>query len=148
MSCPFLDLDGDDFVCRVYPFRPGRCRLYPMVRSDDGDGEPMYAFGEVRDRAKETTQKWTLTEWIEYQGLGPYFRENERFLVQVRSLTEANRDWPEEFLQLLTKLWYDYSCVTEVETLREKYDRAIQGAALLGDAVIKAYKAKEKGQWK
>jgi len=98
-------------------------------------------------RAKETTEKWTLAEWIEYQGLGPYSRENERYSIQLRALTAAKRDWPEEFLQLLAKFWYDYSCVGELETLREKYERAMRGAALLGDAVIKLYDGKERGRW-
>lgn len=148
MSCPFLDLEGEQFVCRVYPFRPGRCRLYPLFRSEDGGSEPRYTLGEVKNRAKETTKKWTVAEWIEYQGLGPYFRENERFLAQLRALTEAERDWPEEFSQLLVKLWYDYSCVREVERLREKYERAVRGAALLVDAMIKLYEGKERGQWR
>lgn len=144
MSCPFLDLQDDDFVCRIYPFRPGRCRLYPLFRSEEDDSEPEYAFGEVRSTAKQTSKKWTVAQWVEYQGLTPYFRQNQQFVVQVQALTEAGRDWPEEFLQLLVKLWYDYSCVKEVETLSEKYERAMRGAALLGDAMIKFYDGRRK----
>jgi hypothetical protein len=34
-------------------------------------------------------------------------------------------------------MWYDYSRVREGETLREKYEQAMRGAARLIDAVIK-----------
>ena len=146
-SCPFLDLQEDQFLCRVYPFRPTRCRSYPLLRIGANRHQETFYLREVTCRAKETTKAYTVAEWIEYEGLAPYFRENERFFVQVRALTEAKRDWPEEFLQLLTKLWYDYSCVREVETLREKYERAMRGAALLGDAMIKLYDGKENGRW-
>jgi hypothetical protein len=52
------------------------------------------------------------------------------------TLTQAREAWSEEFLQLLAGLWYDYSRVREGETLREKHEQAMRGAALLVDAVI------------
>lgn len=144
-SCPFLDLNEDQFLCRVYPFRPTRCRSYPLLKVDaDRDQETFYLW-EVTCRAKETTKAYTVAEWIEYEGLAPYFRENRRFQGQVRALLRAGEEWPEEFLQLLSELWYNFSSVREVDTLREKYERAMRGSALLTDAMIKIYRGGRKG---
>ena len=52
------------------------------------------------------------------------------------TLTQAREARSEAFLQLLAGLWYDYSRAREGETLREKYEQAMQGAARLIDAVI------------
>jgi hypothetical protein len=71
-------------------------------------------------------------------GLAAYHRENDRFLTQVMTLTRAREAWSDEFLQLLAGLWYDYSRVREGETLREKYEQAMQGAARVIDVVIES----------
>ena len=86
--------------------------------------------------AAETDRAYTVAEWIEHEGLAPYHRENDRFLTQVMTLTQAREKRSEEFLQLLAGLWYDYSQLREGETLREKYEQAMQGAVRLIDAVI------------
>jgi hypothetical protein len=54
------------------------------------------------------------------------------------TLTQAREAWSEAFLQLLAGLWYDYTRIREGETLREKYEQAMQGAARLIEAVIES----------
>ena len=145
LSCPFLDLHGDQFLCRVYAFRPSRCRSYPIsMVCGDGEEDKLYLRG-VKCRAKETTKTYTVAQWIGYKGLDPYFRENKRFVRQVKALVRAREKWPEEFLQILSNLWYNFSSIREVETLTEQYERAMRGAALLADAMIKICRVGRKG---
>jgi hypothetical protein len=59
-----------------------------------------------------------------------------RSMGQVLTLTPAREARSEAFLQLLAGLWYDCSRVREGETMREKYEQAMRGAALLVDAMI------------
>jgi hypothetical protein len=102
------------------------------------DEEPKFYLQEVGCPAAETDREYTVAEWIAHEGLAPYHRENDRFLTQVMALTRAREAWSEEFLQLLAGLWYDYSRAREGETLREKYEQAMQGAGRLIDAVLKS----------
>ena len=97
----------------------------------------MFYLQEVNCPAAETDREYTVAEWIAHEGLAPYHRENDRFLAQVMTLTQAREARSEEFLQLLAGLWYDYSRASGGETLGEKYEQAMQAAALLVDAVIK-----------
>ena len=64
-------------------------------------------------------------------------------MAQLLALAQAKREWPEEFLQLLAGLWYDFSQVRDGVSLSEKYQLGMQGAELLIDAIIKLYRWKE-----
>jgi hypothetical protein len=55
-------------------------------------------------------------------------------LSQAKGTGQGSERWQEDYL--LAGLWYDYSRLREGETLREKYEQAMQGAARLIDAVI------------
>ena len=136
--CPFLAPEGEHFACGVYPYRPSCCRSFPVFRMGKADEEPMFYLQEVSCPAAETDREYTVVEWIAHEGLASYHRENDRFLTQVMTLTRAREAWSEEFLQLLAGLWYDYSRLREGETLGEKYEQAMQGAARLIDAVIES----------
>ena len=59
-------------------------------------------------------------------------------LTQVMTLTQAREAWSQEFLQLLAGLWYDYSWVREGETLRERYEQAMQGTACVHTSCSRA----------
>jgi hypothetical protein len=100
------------------------------------DEEPKFYLQEVSCPAAKTDRAYTVAQWIAHEGLPPYHRENDRFLTQVMTLTQAREARSEEFLQLLAGLWYDYSRAREGETLREKYEQAMRGAARVIDAVI------------
>ena len=146
--CPFLALEGEYLACGIYPFRPSCCRSYPIFRMGKAGEEPKIYLQEVNCPAVEMAREYTVAEWIEHEGLGLYHQENQRFLSQVMARGEARKEWPEEFLQLLAGLWYDYSRIREGESLREKYERARRGAELLIDAMIKLYGGKEKEPWR
>jgi hypothetical protein len=103
----------------------------------EADGEPKFYLQEVRCPAAKTEREYTVAQWIGHEGLAAYHRENERFLTQVMTLTQTREARSAEFLQLLAGLWYDYSRVRGGETLREKYEQAVRGAARLIDTVIK-----------
>ena len=102
----------------------------------EADREPKFYLQEVDCPAAETDREYTVAEWIAHEGLAPYHRENDRFLTQVMTLTQTREARSDAFLQLLAGLWYDYSRLREGETLREKYEQAMGGAARLIDAVI------------
>ena len=135
--CPFLALEGERFACGVYPYRPSCCRSFPVFRMAEDSGEPKFYLQEVSCPAAETDREHSVAQWIGQEGLAPYHRENERFLAQVMTLTQTREDRSEEFLQLLAGLWYDYTRVRGGETLREKYEQAMWGAARLIEAVMK-----------
>jgi Fe-S-cluster containining protein len=138
--CPFLALEGERFACGVYPDRPSCCRSFPVFRMGKADEEPKFYLQEVDCPAAETDRGYTVAQWIAHEGLAPYHRENDRFLTQVMTLTQAREAWSEEFLQLLAGLWYDYSRAREGEALGEKYEQAMRGAARLVDAVIELWR--------
>ena len=135
--CPFLALEGEHFACGVYPYRPSCCRSFPVFRMAEAGGEFKFYLQQVSCPAGETDREYTVGQWIGHEGLAAYHRENERFLTQVMTLTQAREERSEEFLQLLDGLWYDYSRVRGGETPREKYEQAMRGAARLIEVVIK-----------
>jgi len=135
--CPFPALEGGRFACGVYPYRPGCCRSFPVFRMAEAGGEFKFYLQQVSCPAAETDREYTVAQWIGHEELAPYHRENERFLTQVMTLTQPREKRSEEFLQLLAGLWYDYFRVRGKETLREKYEQAMRGAARLIEAVIK-----------
>jgi Fe-S-cluster containining protein len=111
--CPFLALEGEHFACVVYPYRPSCCRSFPVFRMAKAGEEPKFYLQEVSCPAAETDRAYTVAEWIEHEGLAAYHRENDRFLTQVMTLTQAREARSEVFLQLLAGLWYDYSRLRE-----------------------------------
>jgi len=135
--CPFLALESEHFACGVYPYRPSCCRSFPVFRMAEAGGEPKFYLQEVSCPAAETDREYTVAQWIGHEGLAAYHRENDRFLTQVMTLTQPREVRSEEFLQLLAGLWYDYSRVKWGETLREKYEQTMRGAARVIEAVIK-----------
>ena len=103
----------------------------------EAGGEFKFYLQQVSCPAGETDREYTVGQWIGHEGLAAYHRENGRFLTQVMTLAQPREKQSEEFLQLLAGLWYDYSRVRGGETLREKYEQAMRGAARLIDTVIK-----------
>jgi Fe-S-cluster containining protein len=146
--CPFLALEGDRFACGVYAFRPSCCRSFPVFRMAAAGGEPKFYLQEVSCPASETEREHRVGEWITREVLAPYHRGNDAFLSQVLTLSRAKREWPREFpmefLELLCGLWYDFSRVREVETMRERYELAMQGAELLIDTVLTLTRRKDR----
>ncbi len=84
-GCPFLS----DAGCRVYEDRPSACRVYPLARAATrgvGAGEVWEKYYLVEEKhclGWGEDRSWTIEEWLVNQGLGPYFRFNDRWLAVV-----------------------------------------------------------------
>jgi Fe-S-cluster containining protein len=89
--CPFVSQEG----CRVYPFRPGSCRAYPLVRvaaRDRATGrvrEDYYLVSEPHCLGARNGRALTVREWIENQGLAPYNAANDLFMELIALKNQA-----------------------------------------------------------
>ncbi|MFH2064140.1 MAG: YkgJ family cysteine cluster protein [Pseudomonadota bacterium] len=75
LVCPFVTDDG----CRVYPDRPGSCRMYPLAR--------------MISRSRETgkvTEHWALIREPHCQGFQQNIRMTVREWIQTQKLLEYN----------------------------------------------------------
>jgi len=73
-GCQFLTPEG----CSIYENRPWSCRMYPLGRAAPpqeglGGGQPFY-FLVQEDFCEGCKQEheWTVTEWLDNQGVGEY----------------------------------------------------------------------------
>lgn len=68
--CVFVCPDG----CRVHARRPLVCRLYPLGRKTDGEGRESFAmYAPQPDCEALIGRDGTVAEFLESQGVGPYF---------------------------------------------------------------------------
>ncbi|MFC2171922.1 YkgJ family cysteine cluster protein [Acidobacteriota bacterium] len=78
-TCPFVSPSG----CTIYEDRPWPCRMYPIglaSSNTDGTGEEFYfLLHEAPCDGFEKGKKWTIAEWMEDQGVGPYNEAGEGF---------------------------------------------------------------------
>ena len=79
--CPFVTAKG----CSVYEHRPSPCRAYPV-----GRGAELNPAGQIEQRfvllreahclGFASEHSWTVRQWLDDQGLGPYNSSNDRYL--------------------------------------------------------------------
>jgi uncharacterized protein len=75
-SCVFLDERG----CSVHPDRPLACRLYPLARWTDPDGNESFGHLEPHpETAGVYGDKGTVADYLAAQGLAPYFAMGDRY---------------------------------------------------------------------
>lgn len=80
-SCPFSSEEG----CKVYPDRPWSCRMYPLGLaspkddSEELEGEFYFLLQEAVCKGLEESKEWTVTEWLEDQGINEYNKMGEYF---------------------------------------------------------------------
>ena len=75
-SCVFLDERG----CSVHPDRPLACRLYPLARWVDPDGNESFGHLEPHPQtAGVYGDKGTVADYLAAQGLAPYFAMGDRY---------------------------------------------------------------------
>jgi len=68
-SCVFLGPEG----CQVHADRPLACRLYPLGRQMDADGNENFATIEGHPQSEgEFTNKGTVADYISGQEAGPF----------------------------------------------------------------------------
>jgi uncharacterized protein len=75
-SCVFLDERG----CSVHPDRPLACRIYPLARWVDPDGNESFGHLEPHPQtAGVYGDRGTVADYLEAQGLAPYFAMGDRY---------------------------------------------------------------------
>jgi Fe-S-cluster containining protein len=75
-SCVFLDERG----CSVHPDRPLACRIYPLARWTDPDGNESFGHLEPHPQtAGVYGDTGTVADYLAAQGLAPYFAMGDRY---------------------------------------------------------------------
>ncbi len=83
--CLFVGPDG----CRVHVRRPLVCRLYPLGRKTDSEGQESFAmYATQPDCEAEIGREGTVTEFLESQGVEPYFEWSRRYGEIYRRMIE------------------------------------------------------------
>jgi Fe-S-cluster containining protein len=78
-KCPFVTSDG----CRVYPDRPGACRIYPLGRAASRaitGSDPQEKFFIVEEEhclGFQETREWSVEEWLSSEGVDEYNAMND-----------------------------------------------------------------------
>lgn len=72
-QCGFLNEEGR---CRIHPFRPGMCRIFPLGRYYENEG--FQYFLQVHECKKEPKTKVKVQKWIDT----PEAKKNEAFIIQ------------------------------------------------------------------
>ena len=75
--CVFVTAAGG---CKVHPRRPLVCRLYPLGRATDGEGDEKYARHPKEEGCEaELGTDGTIDGFLESQGVAPYFEWSCRY---------------------------------------------------------------------
>lgn len=81
--CVFVTPAG----CRVHPRRPLVCRLYPLGRATDGQGEERFAvFPKQEGCETEPGTEGTVAQFLASQGVEPYFEWSRRYGIVFRRM--------------------------------------------------------------
>jgi len=110
-TCPFLG--SPDRGCTVYEDRPWSCRMYPVGKASPSesltDEEFYFVLREPHCRGfDEATEEWTVSSWIEDQGVAPYDEAAEGFksIVLHRILREGV-DMSPRRMEMFHQAFYD-----------------------------------------
>ncbi|MGL1861176.1 MAG: YkgJ family cysteine cluster protein [Pseudodesulfovibrio sp.] len=106
-SCPFMTQEG----CRVYPNRPGACRMYPLGRATrpDGEGgvsEQFFIVSEDHCQGFKEADEWTGQSWKQDQGFEAYTASNDRYMHILARIKQAGRPVPEKMGHMATLAFY------------------------------------------
>lgn len=128
-NCPFLT----DAGCGVYPERPWPCRMYPLglaAQKDTPDGwrgdRFYFLLREQGCRGFEESRQWTVSEWLDDQGIGEYDEWGEAYkeLTLHRFFEDGGILSPEKMEMLFTAC-YDLDKFREFvleSTLLRRFD--------------------------
>ncbi|NDY43184.1 YkgJ family cysteine cluster protein [Dissulfurirhabdus thermomarina] len=92
LRCPFLDPGSG---CTVYEDRPSACRTYPLARMArrskemEGVEEFYFVVREPDCLGFREDRRWSVREWKENEGLGPYNAMNDAFGELLQAKTEV-----------------------------------------------------------
>ena len=139
LVCPFVTEDG----CRVYPDRPGSCRIYPLARMisrsrETGAVTEHWALlQEPHCKGFFQDRKTTVRDWIQSQGLADYNEMND-LLMEIISLKNQRAPGPLDFKSARA---FHMACY-DLDSFREKvFDTGEFESADFDDAILR--KAKE-----
>jgi Fe-S-cluster containining protein len=99
-SCPFVTEEG----CRVYEDRPWSCRMYPLGLASPQEGSKVldeefyFLLKEAVCKGYEEEKKWTVSEWLEDQGIREFDEMGQQFkeITLHRVLLEGKPLTPEK----------------------------------------------------
>jgi Fe-S-cluster containining protein len=84
-ACPFVSPQG----CLIYEDRPSACRIYPIARASRLQRvhgkvlENYFVLRENHCRGFEQQRFWKTEEWLQDQGLEPYYESNDLWMQIV-----------------------------------------------------------------
>ncbi len=78
-TCPFVRPDG----CIIYSDRPWPCRAYPISQTEKDGEYTLIRFNFCKGFEEE--RKWTVSEWIEDQGLKPFLEMEKAYRKVTQS---------------------------------------------------------------
>jgi len=90
--CPFVTPAG----CAVYEDRSAACRAYPLGRGtrpgpDGTVNERFFLVQEEHCHGFDAGQPWTAREWLADQGLEPYNRSNDRYMLLMAKVKASGQ---------------------------------------------------------
>ena len=81
-ACTFLNEEGR---CSVHPYRPGICRLFPLGRYYEEDGNGFRYFLQIHECKKKDRSKVKVKKWL---GI-PELKEYESYITSWHSLIKS-----------------------------------------------------------
>jgi Fe-S-cluster containining protein len=128
-TCPFLTQDG----CGIYSDRPWPCRMYPLglaAQKDTPDGwrgdRFYFLMQEEGCQGFCEAKEWTVREWLEDQGIGPYDEWGEAFKeLALHGFFEKGTTLSPEKMHMFFVACYDLDKFREFvfeSTLLERFD--------------------------
>ena len=90
--CPFITPAG----CAVYEDRSAACRTYPLGRgAKPGPGgtvqERFFLVREDHCHGFDAGSQWTAREWLADQGMEPYNRSNDRYMMLMAKVKASGQ---------------------------------------------------------
>lgn len=108
--CPFVTPGG----CSIYSYRPGACRTYPLGRAStkhpllETNEEFFFTVREDHCRGFEADRTWTVSEWLDDQGLEEYNRINDLLMeLYVLKARGKGRELTPQHIQMFMMACYN-----------------------------------------
>ena len=99
--CPFVTPAG----CAVYEDRSAACRSYPLGRGtkpgpDGTINERFFVVREDHCHGFDIGQEWTAQTWLADQGLEPYNRSNDRYMLLMAKVKASGQPLSERMVTM------------------------------------------------
>ena len=100
-ACVFLDENGR---CKSHDFRPGFCRMFPLGRIYEDDGESFNYFIQVHECPYPNKSKVKIKNWLDIENIEKY----EEFILKwhkiIKNISEFAEESPSTLNQINTRL--------------------------------------------